>query len=513
MQSFCLVKLPCGLPSDKRLFNSACFLEQIMKCLFVYKTASLDITDPMGIMCLIANVKKHGHQSDLFLTNLEKDLFKSVREYQPDVIGFSVTSGSENYYLELIRRLRKHVKFVSIMGGPHPTFFPEIIEKEEVDIICRGEGDEALVELLDRMQEGKDYSDIRNLWVKKDGQIIKNPMRPLIQDLDSLPFPDRASFLKYYAYAHSSVKHFLSSRGCPYDCAYCFNHMLKKLYRDEAGPGQYCRLRSVENVIREVEEVKNNYPLKIVYFHDDLFIMNKTWLKEFSAEYKKRVGLPMICYVRANLVNEEVVQCLKEANCITIAMGVESGNENIRKTVLKRNMTNDQIVNAARLFHKYGISIMTQNMVGLPEETIENAYETIQVNTEVKPAYAWVSIFQPYPRTELHRFCIEKGYLDPSHQQHASYQVESPINKGVTKREFENLHKFFALSIEFPWVRKLSRRLIRWPNNIVFNVIYRFFKGYTHIVRLKMSSGEIGFLGYLWDLLGYKIRRHLGKTY
>ena len=484
-----------------------------MRCLFVYRTASLDITDPMGIMCLIAAAKRAGHEADLLLTNLEKDLFRSVREYRPAVIAFSVTSGSEAYYLELIRRLRRHVSFLAIMGGPHPTFFPEIIEEAEVDIICRGEGDAALVELLDRLQAGADYSDVRNLWVKKDGQVIKNPMRPFIHDLDTLPFPDRASFLKYYAYAHSSVKHFLASRGCPYDCAYCFNHMLKKIYKEETGDRHYCRMRSVNNVVEEVDQVRRKYPLKIVYFHDDLFIMNRKWLKEFSAAYKARIGLPMICYVRANLVDEEVVQCLKEANCITIAMGIESGNETLRKTVLKRDMSNEQIIRAADLFHKYGISIMTQNMVGLPEETVDNAYETIDVNIRVKPSYAWVSIFQPYPRTEMHRYCIEKGYLDASHVQHASYQVESPINKGLTKREFENLHKFFALVVEHPSLRRLSRRLIRWPNNIVFNVIYRAFKGYTHIFRLRMSSGEIGFIGYIWDLILYRIRRGLGKTY
>jgi len=484
-----------------------------MKCLFVYRTASLDITDPMGIMSLIASVKQNGHEADLLLTNLEKDLFAAVEDYRPDVIGFSLTSGSEDYYLELIRRLRRRVDFLSVVGGPHPTFFPEFVENEEVDVICRGEGDEALVELLDCLRDGRDYSGVRNLWLKKDGRVVRNPMRPLISDLDTLPYPDRASFLKYYAYAHSSVKHFLATRGCPYDCTYCFNHLLKKLYRDEAGDTRYCRLRSVESVIREIEEVRRRYPLKVVYFHDDIFIVNREWLREFSAAYRSRVGLPMICYVRANLVTEEVARLLKEANCVTIAMGVESGNEEIRRRILKRDMSNDQIVGAARLFHQHGISIMTQNMVGLPEESIENAYETIRINVAVKPAYAWVSIFQPYPRTETHAYCLEKGYLNPAHIQHASYQVESPINTGLTKREFENLHKFFALVIEFPALMKLSRRLIRWPGNIFFNVIYRVFKGYTHIFRLRMSSGEIGFLVYLWNLLGYRIRRWRGRTY
>lgn len=485
-----------------------------MKCLFVYKTASLDITDPMGIMCLLSAVKAGGHEADLLLTNLEKNFFRAVEEYRPEVIGFSVTSGAESYYLGLIRELRaRGLKFLSVMGGPHPTFFPEIVEQPEVDVICRGEGDVALVELLNRLQAGQDYSDVKNLWVKRNGVVTQNPMRPLIQNLDELPFPDRSSFLKYYAYKHSSVKHFLASRGCPYDCTYCFNHKLKKMVKDEAGEGRYCRMRSVENVIREVEEVRAKYPLKVVYFHDDLFIMNRGWLREFAELYPKRIGLPMICYVRANMVNEEVADCLKKCNCITIAMGIESGNESIRRTVLKRNMTNEQIIRAADLFHERGISIMTQNMVGLPEETIDAAYETISLNIRVKPSYAWVSIFQPYPRTELHRYCIDKGYLDPSHVQHASYQVESPINKGTVKRQFENLHKFFALTIEFPRMFNLSRKLILWPNNFVFNGVYRFFKGYTHIFRLKMSSGEIGFFRYLWDLAMYELRRRQGLTY
>ncbi len=484
-----------------------------MKCLFVYRSASLDITDPMGIMCLIAAVKRRGHEADLLLTNLEKDLFRAAKEYCPDIIAFSVTSGSEHYYLELIRRLRQQLSFVSVMGGPHPTFFPEIIEQPEVDIICRGEGDFALVDLLDRMRDGLDYSDVPNLWVKKNGVIAKNAMRPLIADLDTLPFADRESFLKYFAYKHSSVKHFLASRGCPYDCTYCFNHKLKQMYKEESGGGRYCRMRSVDHVIREVETVRARYPLKVVYFHDDLFIMNKKWLREFADAYHQRVGLPMICYVRANLVTEEIVQCLKKANCITIAMGIESGNEGIRRNVLNRQMTNEQIVQAADLLHDYGISIMTQNMVGLPEETIDNAYETIDLNIRVRPAYAWVSIFQPYPRTKLHEYCLGKGLLSHTHQQHASYQVESPINKGITKREFENLHKFFALVIEFPRLRNLSRRLVRWPGNLFFSIAYRGFKGYTHIFRLRMSSGELGFLGYLGSLIMYRLRRWRGKTY
>ena len=404
-------------------------------------------------------------------------------------------------------------KFISVVGGPHPTFFPEIIETNEVDIICRGEGDDALPELLNKLQAGEDYSDIPNLWVKKDGQVIKNPMRPLVQDLDRLPFPDRDSFLKYYAYAHSSVKHFLAGRGCPYDCAYCFNHKLKKMYRDEAGVSQYCRLRSVENVVAEVEQVRAKYPLKIVYFHDDLFIMNRDMAQGIRRPLQPARG-PADDLLRARQPHQRGGgPGAQEGELHHHRHGHRERQRDAAQTVLKRDMTNAKIIEAADLFHKYGISIMTQNMVGLPEETIENAYETIEVNVRVRPDYAWSSIFQPYPRTELHRYCIEKGFLDPAHVQHASYQVESPINKGQTKREFENLHKFFAICIEFPSLIPLSRRLIRWPSNIIYRLAYRAFKGYTHIFRLKMSSGEIGFVVYLWTLMLYHVRRMLGRTY
>ena len=179
-----------------------------MKILFIYRTASLDVTDPLGIMSISAVLKRAGHTVDLLIPNLESNLFKKVRSFAPDIIGFSVTTGSEDYYLEMIRRLKEELSFTAVFGGPHPTFFPDVLQCEGLDAICRGEADEAIVEFADRMEKGLDITGVMNFHVKVDGRIHQNPLRPLIRDLDTLPFVDRDILNKYAGYRHSRLRFF-----------------------------------------------------------------------------------------------------------------------------------------------------------------------------------------------------------------------------------------------------------------------------------------------------------------
>jgi radical SAM superfamily enzyme YgiQ (UPF0313 family) len=481
-----------------------------MRVLFIYRTASLDVTDPLGIMSISAVLKRAGHTVDLLIPNLEGNLFKKVREFAPEIIGFSVTTGSEDYYLEISRALKKELSFTAVFGGPHPTFFPDVLKCDGVDAICRGEGDEAIVEFADRLEKGEDVTNVLNFHVKNNGQIYQNPLRPLVSDLDTLPFVDRDILNKYAGYRYSRLRFFLSSRGCPYDCTYCFNHSLKKMYK-EHGCGVYIRQRSVEHVIREISQVKKKYKMKKVYFYDDIFVMNKPWIREFTKRYKEEFDLPFTCYLRVNLVTEELISNLASAGCESVALAIESGNEAIREQVLHRRMTNDQIREAARLLHKYNICFMTQNMVALPDESIENAFETIQLNADIRPGYAWCSIFQPYIGTDVYNYCLEKGYLTIDHKQDITYQNEAPIKK-EDKKQFENLHKLFGLAVEFPFILKRAKKLINWPKNPVFNISYRVFKGYTHFWRMRMSSFDPGFLVYLLCLIRYKIMVKLKRT-
>ncbi len=278
-----------------------------MRVLFVLEQVDYE---PHGIMHLSSALKGAGHEVALAVDGLE-DPLEVAKRFQPAIIGYSVITGSHRYYYELNRRLKEGIEFFSVFGGPHPTFFPEMIEEEGVDGICIGEGEGAMVDLANALEDGDLALDIPNWWFKVDGQVIRNPVRPYVADLDLLPLPDRdLVYAKDPISRRSKIKHFISGRGCPYDCTYCFNHALFDLYR---GKGKRFRQRSVDNVLEEIAQVKENYPLEFVVFFDDTFVLSLEWLREFAEKYPQRIGLPFFCNTRANLVTGEQVHLLKQA--------------------------------------------------------------------------------------------------------------------------------------------------------------------------------------------------------
>ena len=227
----------------------------------------------LGIMWISRAVKDAGHEiKALFIP--DKEWLQKVQEYQPDVVCYSVTTGMHLYFAEINRKVKAVLPDVfTVFGGPHPTFTPEFLETEGVDAVCRGEGELAMVELLDKMQRGEDYFDTCNFWFKRrdNGEVVKNPQRPLVQDLDELGFPDRD--IIYEAgeiYRTSDRKVFVTQRGCPMNCSFCFHHAWKKKVYG-ANNKQYTRKRSVDHVIAEVLECKKRYNLKFVHFLDDIF--------------------------------------------------------------------------------------------------------------------------------------------------------------------------------------------------------------------------------------------------
>ena len=162
------------------------------------------------------------------------------------------------------RRIRERVDAFSAFGGPHATFFPEMIAEQGVDGVCRGEGEEALLDLVGAMERGEPVTPIPNWWIKADGHTHRNPLRPLIADLDQLPPPDRKLVYERDRYTgRSRLKHFITGRGCPYNCAYCYNQAWSALY---GGKGRLVRGRSVESVVVELRWMKAHYPLELAVF-------------------------------------------------------------------------------------------------------------------------------------------------------------------------------------------------------------------------------------------------------
>lgn len=388
----------------------------------------------------------------------------------------------------MARKVKEALDVPIVFGGPHSTFYPDIIKDNCVDVVCVGEGDHAIIELMDRMEEGKDITEIRNLWVKEDGIIHRNDLRPLIEDLDGLPFPDREIYYKYRFLRDSGIKRFLSGRGCPYSCTFCHNYVLRRMYR---GKGRYVRKRSVENVVEEIKRVRRRYGFKVISFSDDIFIIPPDWLSEFCEKYEREVGAPFACNVRADLIDEETVKKLKSAGCLGVYLGVESGNEFIRNVVLKKNISDDQIRDAARLLRKYGIKLKTFNMVCHPGETLENAFETVRLNVEIKPDFSVASVAQLYPGLIYTDYAIKNGFLE------GSYSVDD-VDVGVrhsmlnvkNRREMENLRTFFTAAVKYPFLMPVIRVLIRLPENRLFHLMAKLVYGYQSMRFYRLGLKE-----------------------
>ncbi len=441
-----------------------------MRILFVVKDF---IIEPLGIMYLSTALKLAGHQTDIVKADIE-NVEDKIKDFSPNIVAYSIITGDHKYFRNLNLKLKEKFNFIAVFGGSHPTFFNEFINEQGVDIICIGEGDEAMVDLANRIREGKDFSDIPNLWVKKQGIIIKNPVRCLT-DVNLIDFPDRELiYTKYPKSYHNPIKNFIGTRGCPYNCSYCYNHSLKEIYQNK---GQYVRLRAVDNLIEEIRQVKNKYPLKMLYFQDDTFGTQMAWLEEFCQKYPQSIGLPFHCHTRANLVNEKAIDLLKKAGCSGVTFAIETANDYLRNELLGRNMSREEIIKAAKIIKKAGLKLRIFNMLGIPQGSLSDDFETLKLNILCQPDLGWSTIYQPYPKTKLGDLAIKLGLYDGNYDKilESSYFGESPLNI-PDKDKVNNLQKLFSVAVSFPFLLPLVRILINFPPNPLFKKIYAFWK-------------------------------------
>lgn len=455
-----------------------------MRVLFVEKQIDYE---PQGIMQLSSVLKEAGHEVGLAIA-AQEDPVKVAKEFEPDILGYSVMTGSQRYYLDMNLQIRKALNgrpVTSVFGGPHPTFFPEMIEEQGVDGVCVGEGEGALVDLANALGNGGLKPDIPNWWFKIDDEIVRNQVRPLERDLGALPFPDRELIYAKHEYSRNAyIKRFMGSRGCPYQCTYCFNHAYYQIYKRERRGNQ----RPVDTIIEEALWVRDNWPLQYVFFIDDLFIIYDDWLEEFAEKWPARVGLPFFCNVRADLLvrGPHKVNLLAKAGAFTVSMGIEAANDRIRADLLKRHMTRDHIIQAGSLLRDAGINVTATNILGLPSGNLEDDIDTMRLNAEARVSYAQAFIFQPYPGTELGQYAVTGDFVADAFNfdDIASISWErSALNFGEKeKRQIEHLQRWFAIGVEFPWLEPLIRRLIRLPHNRFIDTVYwwthKLFKGY-----------------------------------
>lgn len=400
-----------------------------MKVLFVYPNiveSPKDISTGLGILISLAKQKKH--QVSLIDTTFgmsDKEILAQAKKFKPDLILFTTATNDFEYACHIASLFKKKLNAKIVAGGFHPTIAPEeTINKDCFDIICVGEGELAFLELLDKLEKNKSIDKIKNLWIKKNGKVIKNDMRKLVQNLDDLPFPAREEFnySRYLKWNHGTAT-FLSTRGCPFNCTYCINHFLIKKC---SGKGKYVRFRTIDNLFKEIKEVISNYDVKNVEFYDDTFTLDNERIKEFCLRYPQEIGLPFNINARVNAVKPEIYKMLQKAGCVRVSIGIESGDENIRNKILKRNMTDEQIISNFKAARDAGLQTYAFNMVGIPYETKKSINKTIQLNKKCKPDYVGVSIFNAFKGTEIYTLCEKKGWLKKSYAK--SYFRESNIH-------------------------------------------------------------------------------------
>jgi len=495
-----------------------------MKILFIYPNILLSNRIPKGLAYLSGCLKREGHQVYLFDTtffrlggkNFEKYTIESddsvraktlqvkdshisllniddhpddieekfttmLDDVSPDLVGMTCNQNTYPLGIEILR-IAKRKGYRTIVGGVKATTSPlEVISEKSVDMICIGEGEVPIVDLCNRLENNKDITDIKNLWIKENGDIHRNGMGSPT-DLDMLPAPDWSIFDRRHLIRPMGGKvytmgFFELSRGCPFACTYCINRTLLDIYKDK---GKFLRLHKIEKIISEIKHLKEEYGLNYITYNDDLFLdMPAARVKYFCELYKKNIALPFYMETRPETIREDKIKMLVDAGLNCISMGIESGSPFIREEVLNRRISNELMVKAFLTVKKTGVRVTTNNIIGIPFETRENIFETIEINRKIKVTSATVKFLYPYQGTKIYEICKEKGYIRDDIEV-SGYQMGSILKlPQITSEELEGLHRTFQLycflpKIFFPIIRIAERRDLL--GQIVFSILSVLFK-------------------------------------
>ncbi|MBF0339009.1 MAG: B12-binding domain-containing radical SAM protein [Nitrospirae bacterium] len=451
-----------------------------------------------GARGLSAYLKSNGHAVDIIFLPGSIGLLKEgggyVYAYEPAVLDqlVELCRGSQligvsfmtNYFdraVQVTRRLKESLSVPVIWGGIHPSCKPEEA-LDFSDMACVGEGEEALLELIGHMQAGTDFYATAGLYFKRGPDIVKNPLRPLIKDLDTLPpfdfsndghytydkdsegiVPLDARFLKkvlpFLPYHDGRLKRAyrtMTDRGCPHRCAYCNVSNLKAMYKDNKTP--YLRRRSVPVVIRELVDIKRRYPfIEVVQFFDDTFFARPLHeIEEFAVLYRQQVGMPFYCQASPTTLTEEKLLPLLDAGLTYVEMGIQSASTRI-KTLYRRTESNEKIVEAAKLLHRYRSRLLPPDYHIILDNPWEDASDTIEtarlLHRLPKPYGLCISSLVFYPQTELYVKAVAEGIIKDDVTQVYRRPFYMP-----PKRNYQNFLIYLCTFQHFP--RSIMRILL-----------------------------------------------------
>ncbi len=410
-------------------------LRVVLLAFYNYESHAIRIFHPL--------LKQRGHDvHTIFFKNYftfeaptahEEDMVVDlITQLRPDVVAMSVWSTYYQLAARLSRRVKAATGAVVIWGGIHPQTRPED-SLEHCDLVARSEGEYVLAELTDRIGLEEDWTDIGGTWSKRAGEIVRNPPRFLIPDLDVLPAADLSPENKYYlgkdawrdvaAWDQKAVAYdIMMVRGCPFECTFCIHNFTRAAAK---GLGTYVRRRSVDHVMAELRAAVAQRPrLQTIAFSDDIFAPPRPWLQEFCARYKKEIGLPFALYSFPRMVDDARVALMRDAGLWVTTMGIQSGSERIRRDCYERETTQAEIIESCRILDRHGV-VRNLDFIGdNPYESDADREETLDLLSKLpKPFYFNYFSLTYFPGVDLTERALRDGHIRPD-------DVEDVAQKG-----------------------------------------------------------------------------------
>jgi len=386
-------------------------------------------------------------------SQMENDLARKLDEFRPDLVALSVLECTYSMALSAIRVLEDY-KVPVLAGGVFCTFAPKILlSNRKIKMVCIGEGEEALIDVCSAMAAGADYRRIPNICYESDGKLVMNALRKPV-DINLLPIPDYSLFERERFFRPMAGKIYLTipietNRGCPYSCAFCNSPSTARLYRKSTG-SNFFRKKRMDTIQNELRNLIEKWNAEYIYFTSDTFLaISDSEFNEFIKIYSE-FKLPFWIQSRTETITKDRMRKLKEVGCHRMSIGVEHGNNDFRKRVLKKKFTNKSVIRASKIIADAGIPLTVNNIIGFPDETRELIFDTIELNRELIFDTSNAFPFFPFHGSMLHQLCVERGYISAD-SFFGSLNVDVPLDMPqLSGEEISGLRRTFALYAKMP---------------------------------------------------------------
>jgi len=396
-----------------------------MNVLFIYPNFNSPYGINYGLASISSVLKANGHNCKLMhlVHNIDNDLilhniYKTIDEFNPDLIGFSVLTHQYSWSLKIGKAIKSRYSIPLIVGGVHCIMEGETVAGDRIwDYVCVGEGEFALLELLSRLEKGLCTESISNMLIWSNDELIRNKISH-ITDLNALPNPDYELFdLKSFLSSQNGWMRLMISRGCPNRCSYCLSNKIISHYVKERAiknGNDFLRFHSIPMVIDNIRYLKEKFPeIKTLNFDDDLFTLNKEFVIQFAKQYRKSgIGLPYVINAHVQFFDNEIAKYLKDSGCTIVRFGIESGSEELRRRVLRRFMSNEDIKRAFDAAKNANLHTSAFLMIGIPHETVSNIFDTINLCAAIKMGRFRWSYLYPYYGTEIYETAYDAGIIN-----------------------------------------------------------------------------------------------------